>query len=242
MTNIAFLIVGLILGFLFSFILELVRERRLSEKSAGVIKNEIEVCIKDIKEDFKLVKSAKEGEKPEGWIEEKLFLIAFLLSASMYSTEAYDVYLSKIYLFRSNTQKAIMGFYSIIKKIRGDKGSIETAIRDKDIPGDLIKDLYKKQHKYRKKALEEAKLCSKELEKEKKIRSIYEFIKLEGGMNKAQKKIISIWLFFSSGLFIGKGFMTESFILILIGQTLFFVALFVLFGLKGKTEIVKNKK
>jgi len=148
--------------------LERIKEGRLKEKSADVLKNEIEVLCKDIKEDFKLVKSAKEGEKPEGILEEKLYLVAYLLSPSMYGIDAYDSYLDKIYLFQSNTQKAIMSFYIIIKKIIRDLGSIQATLENKDVPDQLIKDLYAKQYKFRKKALEKAKLCSKELGKGRK--------------------------------------------------------------------------
>jgi len=156
------------MGLTFGYMLERIKEGRLKEKSADVLKNEIEVLCKDIKEDFKLVESAKEGEKPEGILEEKIYLGAYLLSPSMYGIDAYDSYLGKIYLFQSNTQKAIMSFYIIIKKIIRDLGSIQATLENKDVPDQLIKDLYAKQYKLRKKALEKAELCSKELGKGRK--------------------------------------------------------------------------
>jgi len=169
MVNIIFLIIGLILGFTFGYLLERIREGRVREKSAHVLRNEIEILCEDIETDFKAVESAKKLEKSTGILKEKLYLSAYFLSSSMYGIDAYESYLDKIYLFQSNTQKAIMGFYTVIKKIKRDLGSIQPTLKIKDIPYQLIKDLYKKQHELREQSLEKAKLCIKELGKEKKL-------------------------------------------------------------------------
>ena len=161
--NVGFLIVGLILGFLFGYTLERIKECRLRNKCADVLKNEIEVSCEDITEDFKLVENAKTVETPEGMLEEKIHIAAFLLSPSMYNIDAYESYLDKIFLFKSHTQKVIMNFYSVIKKIKRDLGSIQTIVKDIDVPDELVKDWFEKQYKLRETALEKAKLCLAEL-------------------------------------------------------------------------------
>ncbi|MCP2519398.1 hypothetical protein NLC82_00635 [Candidatus Aminicenantes bacterium AC-335-A11] len=139
----------------------------MRKKSAEIFKNEIEVICKDIEKDFEYVGSFKFLKSPINIQKEKLYLGAFLLSPSVYGTSIYESYKNKIYLFKNNTQKALISFYDTIFKIKRDISSIRTIIENVDIPKQAIKDTYEKQYKLRENALKKAIFCFQELEKEK---------------------------------------------------------------------------
>ncbi|MFQ6118451.1 MAG: hypothetical protein ACE5KE_01040 [Methanosarcinales archaeon] len=179
--NVFFLIIGLILGivigYIIGYLLERVKEGRLRKKSAGILKNEIEVICEDIKKDFEYVEKFKSSEKPTNIQEERLYLSAFFFSRSVYGTSYYESYMNKIYLFQNNTQKALISFYNDIFKIKRDIGSIRATVENMNIPNEAIKDYYEIQCKFRENALEKANFCFQELDKEKKNKIIIKFKK-----------------------------------------------------------------
>jgi len=168
LVNIFFLILGLVMGIFIYYLIEILKEGRLRKNIAETLKTEITICVEDAKNDLETVKKNKNLDIPENVQNERIYLGMLTLSQSLYGTNIYESYMNKLYLFKGDTQKEIIGFYNRIKKIKMGIGSIRALVEDSKYPAQAVTDIYEIQYKLRESVINISSGCIKELEKEKK--------------------------------------------------------------------------
>ena len=177
LTNIIFLILGLIIGISFYYLIERLKEGRLRKNIARIFKNEILILDEDVKRDLDSIKKVNSSEQPENIQIERSYLGAFILSQSIYGMSVFHSHVDKLYLFNQRTQKAMLSLYNFIWKIKNDIPSLRPLAEKIDYPGQAVKDIYEIQLKLRETTVEIAEECIQFLEDEKKNRILFVFTK-----------------------------------------------------------------
>jgi hypothetical protein len=152
-SNNFYLILGLLIGFSFSYIIELLKDCRRRKGIKSLLRNEILNCGADADVDLKTVSDSPDIKaEQEDTKRQILSLAAFLISRAMYGTIAFESNIRFLWLFKDNTQRKILNFYNTIFKLKKDFATTIELIKPdgpKNWPPNAIKSTYERQVQYR---------------------------------------------------------------------------------------------
>ena len=159
-SNNFYLILGLLIGFFFGYLIERLKDRRRRNGISSLLKNEITNCGEDAAADLKMISESTDLKAESNVIlRQKLSLGGFLISRAMYATTVFESNLSFLWLFKAETQQALINFYNIVFKLKNDFATLRELLKPIEWPPDAIKDTYSRQIKYRDELITKAREC-----------------------------------------------------------------------------------